>query len=342
LSRETRLPVTILTGFLGAGKTTLLNRLLTDPHGLRIAVVENEFGEIGIDRDLIVGASNGVFELDNGCICCEMKDDLLRTLAEILRRKDRIDAVVIETTGMADPSPIVGAFFADGPTAQGFRLDALVAVVDAAHVERRLEENREAVEQIAYADRVVLNKIDLVDAARADAVERRLRRIQPDVRILRASRCDVPLSEIFGVRAFDLAAAAEAALKSPDAPSCGEEGHAHGPSCGPHRESGAHEGGVSAVGVEIEGALDLDRVDLWLRDLLAKNEADMFRTKGVLNVAGSDRSVVFQAVHAVAEATEGKPWPEGSKRLSRVTFIGRNLDRALLLSGLEGCRTQHE
>jgi G3E family GTPase len=326
IAADSRIPVTVLTGFLGSGKTTLLNRILTEHHGRRIAVIENEFGEVGVDDALVLDAEEEVFEMNNGCICCTVRGDLIRILGALLRRRDRFDAVLIETTGLADPAPVAQTFFMDDALRARLRLDAIVTVVDARHVEAHLGDEKpegvenEAVEQIAFADRVVLNKTDLVTPAELDRVTRAIRAINGHVAVLPAVRGDVDLAEILDVRAFDLDAvlAAEPDFLDPDAE---------------HQ----HDLSVTSVGIETDGAVDVPRLNTWLGALLAARGPDLFRSKGVLNLAGDERRYVFQGVHMLHDGELGAPWRPGEERRNRMVFIGRNLDRAELESGFRAC-----
>jgi G3E family GTPase len=326
--RDERIPVTVLTGFLGSGKTTLLNRILTEQHGMRIAVIENEFGEVGIDDALVLNAEEEVFEMNNGCICCTVRGDLIRILGALLRRKDRFDAILIETTGLADPAPVAQTFFMDDTLRAQLRLDAIITVVDAKHILEHLDEvkpegvENEAVEQLAFADRVVLNKRDLVDAEQIARVTRRIRAINGGAAVLPAVRCDVDLVEILDVRAFDLdqVLAAEPEFLDPDSE---------------HQ----HDETVTSVGIDVGGTVEIPKLNEWLGELLATRGPDLFRSKGVLHLAGTEQRYVFQGVHMLHDGELGAPWRDGESRRNRMVFIGRNLDRAELEASFRACLT---
>ncbi|MEU2923494.1 GTP-binding protein [Streptomyces sp. NPDC007251] len=323
--RDDRVPVTVLTGFLGSGKTTLLNRILTENHGMRIAVIENEFGEVGIDDALVLDAEEEIFEMNNGCICCTVRGDLIRILGALMRRREKFDHILIETTGLADPAPVAQTFFMDDEIAAQLRLDAIVTLVDAAHVLQHLDEvkpegvENEAVEQIAFADRVVLNKTDLADEETIGQVVRRIRTINGGVRIIPAQHARINLHEVLDVGAFDL----ERVLAD-DPAFLTETEH-------------QHDATVTSVGIELTGELDEDRLNAWLGQLLRTKGVDLFRSKGILAIAGAPRQYVFQGVHMLLDGTFGRDWREGEPRTNKLVFIGRNLDREALGLGFADC-----
>jgi G3E family GTPase len=355
-------PVTVLTGYLGAGKTTLLNRILTEDHGKRYAVIVNEFGEVGIDNDLIVGADEEVFEMNNGCVCCTVRGDLIRVLSGLMKRqgsKGGFDAIVVETTGLADPGPVAQTFFVDQDVADRTRLDSVTTVVDAKHIMLRLDDSKEAVEQIAFADQIVLNKTDLVTAEELARVEARIRRINPLAPIHRAQRSNVPLDAVLSRGGFDLD---RIVTLEPDFlnPPHGEEGHVHDEHCGHdhhhhdhdhhhghgrdhdehhHHGEGGHDHGddVKGVALTLEKPIDGRKITQWLDALLQTKGPDILRAKGIIDVAGEDKRLVFQAVHMILEGDLQREWREGEKRYSRMVFIGRDLDEKALREGFEAC-----
>jgi G3E family GTPase len=345
-------PVTVLTGYLGAGKTTLLNRILSEDHGKRYAVIVNEFGEVGIDNDLIVGADEEVFEMNNGCVCCTVRGDLIRVLSGLMRRKGKFDAIIIETTGLADPGPVAQTFFVDDDVRAKAELDSVTTVVDAKHLPLRLADSKEAVEQIAFADQIILNKTDLVTPAELAAVEAQIRRLNPLAPIHRAQRSNVPLDAILGRGGFDLARITELQPEFLN-PAHGEPGHVHDEHCDhdhghdhhhhdhDHHDHAAHdhaaEAGIRGVSLTLNKPIDGQRVTQWLNNVLQAQGPDILRAKGILDVAGEDRRLVFQAVHMILEGDFQREWREGEPRYSRLVFIGRNLDEVMLRSGFEAC-----
>jgi G3E family GTPase len=341
-------PVTVLTGYLGAGKTTLLNRILTEDHGKKYAVIVNEFGEVGIDNELIVGADEEVFEMNNGCVCCTVRGDLIRVLSGLMKRKGGFDAIIVETTGLADPGPVAQTFFVDDDVRAKTQLDSVTTVVDAMHLPLRLADSREAVEQIAFADQIVLNKTDLVTEHQLRDVEARIRRLNPLAPIHRAVRSNVPLELILGRGGFDLGRIEEIQPHFLN-PGHGEAGHVHDEDCDhdhhdhdhhghdhDHRDHAA-EAGICGVSLVFDKPLNGNRVTAWLNDVLQAQGPDILRAKGILDVAGEDRRLVFQAVHMILEGDFQRDWKAGEARSSRMVFIGRNLDEAALRSGFEAC-----
>ena len=349
----TKTPVTVLTGYLGAGKTTLLNRILTEEHGKRYAVIVNEFGEVGIDNDLVVGADEEVFEMNNGCVCCTVRGDLIRVLQGLMKRKGGFDAIVVETTGLADPGPVAQTFFVDDDVKARTYLDSVTAVVDAKHILLRLGDSKEAVEQIAFADQIVLNKTDLVSEDDLRHVEARIKRINPLAPIHRAQRSNVPLEAIIGKHSFDLERITELEPEFLN-PAHGEDGHVHDEHCGHdhhhhdhdhhhghdhhhHHDSKSdiHDDGVKGISLTLDKPVDGQKITTWLNDLLARRGPDILRAKGIIDVKGEERRLVFQAVHMILEGDFQRPWTDKDNRYSRMVFIGRDLDEAELKAGFE-------
>ena len=336
-----KIPVTVLTGYLGAGKTTLLNRILSEDHGKRYAVIVNEFGEIGIDNDLVVGADEEVFEMNNGCVCCTVRGDLIRVLQGLMKRQAGaargFDAIILETTGLADPGPVAQTFFVDEDVRARTMLDSVTTVVDAKHVLLSLSESREAREQIAFADQIVLNKTDLVSEGDLRTLEARLRRLNPIAAIHRAERSNVPLTEILGRGGFDLD---RIVALEPEflGPAHGEDGHVHDDAC-EHDHGHSHHviDDIKGVSLRLETPLNSAKVNRWLNDLLQEQGADILRAKGILSIAGESRRLVFQAVHMMLEGDLQRPWRDDEARDSRMVFIGRNLDEAALRAGFAAC-----
>jgi G3E family GTPase len=314
-------PVTVLTGYLGAGKTTLLNRILSENHGRKFAVVINEFGELGVDNDLVVDADEEVFEMNNGCICCTVRGDLIRIIGGLMKRKGKFDGIIVETTGLADPAPVAQTFFADEDVKRATKLDAIVTVVDAKHLFARLDDSKEAQEQVAFADIIVLNKMDLVTPEEADVVERRIRGINPYAEIRRATKSDVPIDAVIGRDAFSLERILE---REPEFLS-GEDDH-------------THDDAVMSLSFEATRPLDPEKFNMWISELLQKKGQDLLRTKGILAYQNDDRRFAFQAVHMIADGDYIGNWKEGDPRRSKIVFIGRDLNRPQLRRGFESCQ----
>jgi G3E family GTPase len=331
-------PVTVLTGYLGAGKTTLLNRILSEDHGRKYAVIVNEFGEIGIDNDLIVGSDEEVYEMNNGCVCCTVRGDLIRVVQGLMKRKGGFDAIVVETTGLADPAPVAQTFFMDDDVKSKAKLDSVTTVVDAKHVMEQLDRSREAREQIAFADQIVLNKTDLVEPSQLDAIEARISRLNPLAPIHRTVRSQAPLNAVLGRGGFDLDRILELEPEFLN-PGHGEPGHVHDEHCGHDHDHDHHHhlDDIASVSLRLDAPVDGNRDTSWLNDLLARKGPDILRAKGILSVKGEDRRLVFQAVHMILEGDLQREWKPGEDRSSRMVFIGRDLDEAELKAGFEAC-----
>merc|ERR1712232_41465 len=334
MGADGKAPCSILTGFLGSGKTTLLNHILQANHGKRIAVIENEFGEVGIDDALVKGGSmaeeENIVEMNNGCICCTVRGDLIAGLKKLVKnavsKKKPLDGVLIETTGLADPAPVAQTFFGDDFVQQHMRLDGILTLVDAKHIIQHLEDEKpegvenEAVEQIAFADRILLNKCDLVDDATLKEVERRIRALNRGVEVRQTTQSDVDFSFILGINAFDLDKMLELDTTFLD------DSNEH-----------QHDSRISSVGIDLLGQVDICKMDGWINDLLKERGADIFRAKGVLAVRERDEKFVFQAVHMQFNSAPQAKWAQGEERRCKMVFIGRNLDRETLQSGFMKC-----
>ena len=349
------IPSTILTGFLGAGKTTLLNRILHEEHGLRIAVIENEFGQENIDNDILVrDTGEQIVEMNNGCICCTVRGDLIVALTNLAQKRAAgeiaFDRVVIETTGLANPGPVAQTFFVDEEVGANYMLDAVVTVVDARHAMDQLDRHEEAQRQVGFADKILLSKTDLVDAAAVDALKARLRRINPRAPISLSDFGRAPISEVLDLRGFNLNDKLEL---DPDflraeeghdhdhdhehGEHCGHD-HAHGEACNHHDHHHSHHtDDIAAFVFKSERAFDPERLDQFLGSMVQVFGPQMLRYKGVLSMAGADRKVVFQGVHQIMGSDLGAKWAEGETRGSKMVFIGKNLPKDVFISGLEQC-----
>jgi G3E family GTPase len=314
-----KIPVTVLTGYLGAGKTTLLNHILTANHGQKIAVIVNEFGEIGIDHQLVIDTDEEIFEMNNGCICCTVRGDLIRMIGKLLERREQFDVLVIETTGLADPAPVIQSFFVDEVLNAETILDAIVTVVDAKHIWDHWDSS-EAQEQIAFADVVILNKIDLVSPTILEELENRIRGMNAIAKIHQTLNCNINLDHLLGLNAFDLKQAL-----SIDPQFLTEVAH-------------EHDDSIASVAITTTGSYSSTKVNRWLYQLVQDQGPNIFRMKGILDLDDADRRFVCQGVHMTLDGRPGKPWRSGEVRQNELVFIGRNLDEQQLKAGFAACR----
>jgi len=339
-----KIPVTVLTGYLGAGKTTLLNRILSEPHGKKYAVIVNEFGEIGIDNDLIVGADEEVFEMNNGCICCTVRGDLIRIIDGLMRRKGKFDAIIVETTGLADPAPVAQTFFVDDAVGQKTKLDAVVTVADAKWLKDRLKDAPEAKNQIAFADVILINKTDLVSEPELREVEARIRGINPYAKLHRTLRSAIPLDEVLGRNAFDLDRILDIEpqfLEADDHDHDHDHDHHHDHSDHHHHDHGGlkhyHDEDMQSLSLKTDKPLSADKFFPWMQELVAKDGPAILRLKGILAFKDDPERFVLQGVHMILDGDHQRPWREGEKRESRLVFIGRQLPEEKIRQGFESC-----
>jgi G3E family GTPase len=321
--QERMVPVTILTGFLGSGKTTLLNRILREDHGQRIAVIENEFGEVGVDSEIIEKSDEQIVEMNNGCICCTVRGDLIRILGTLKERRDqgalRFDRVVIETTGMADPGPVAQTFFTDEEIGNYYLLDSIITLVDAKHAPQQLDEFHEAQEQVGFADRILLSKTDLVSSSEVENLSKRLKKMNPRAPIKKVNFGDAPIGEVLDIRGFNLNAILEL---DPDFLTDIEHEH--------HDE-------VESFVFRSDKPFDGAKLENFLSGMIQVYGPDLLRYKGVLWMKGNSRRVVFQGVHMMMGGDMGKPWSKSEKKGSIMVFIGKKLPKDLFIAGLEEC-----
>jgi G3E family GTPase len=324
-----QVPVTILTGFLGAGKTTLLNRILSENHGRKIAVIENEFGEEGVDNDILLrdDSPEQIIEMNNGCICCTVRGDLVRILGNLQRKRDAkeldFERVIIETTGMADPAPVAQTFFIDDKIAEYYLLDAVITVVDAKHAQAQLDSHTEAQEQVGFADRLLLSKTDLIDEAEQIKLKERLIKMNPRAPIKSVHFGNTPIEDILDIRGFNLNSILEIDPEFLDS------------------DEHEHSDDVRSFVFKTDKPFDPAKLEEFLSAMIQVYSKDMMRYKGVLSMAGQDRRVVFQGVHMMMGGDLAKPWNAGEKRESKMVFIGRNLPQEVFLKGLELCTVNH-
>jgi G3E family GTPase len=346
-----KIPVTVLTGYLGAGKTTLLNRILSEPHGKKFAVIVNEFGEIGIDNDLVVGADEEIFEMNNGCICCTVRGDLIRIIEGLLKRKGKFDAIIVETTGLADPAPVAQTFFVDADVKAAARLDAVITVADAKWLSERLKDAPEAKNQVAFADVILLNKTDLVSEEELEEVDARIRGINPYAKLHHTQRCAIELDAVLDRNAFDLDRILD--IEPEFLTVADDHDHAHGHEHGhdhDHHDHGHHhheheshglkhyhDEEMQSVAVTIDGEVDPEKFLPWLNEYIQREGPSILRSKGILAFKNEPKRFVFQGVHMILDGDLQRDWKPSEKRQSRLVFIGRHLKEDEIREGFLAC-----
>jgi G3E family GTPase len=338
-----KIPVTVLTGYLGAGKTTLLNRILSEPHGQKYAVIVNEFGEIGIDNDLIVGVDEEIFEMNNGCICCTVRGDLIRIIQGLMRRKGKFDAIIVETTGLADPAPVAQTFFVDEEIGRKAKLDAVVTVADAMWLKDRLRDAPEAKNQIAFADVILVNKTDLVDEAGLREIEARIRAINPYATLHHTERCQVALPEVLNRNAFDLDRILDVEPKFLETGDGHDHHHDHGDGHDHHHDHDHgglqhfHDEDMQSLSLSTDKALDPEKFFPWIQNLVAQEGQNILRSKGILSFKDDPKRFAFQGVHMMLDGDHQRGWRDSEERVSRIVFIGRELPESMIRKGFEEC-----
>ena len=356
-----QIPATVLTGFLGAGKTTLLNHILTAEHGKKVAVIVNEFGEVGIDQQLVIGADEEIFEMNNGCICCTVRGDLIRIIGNLMRRRNKFDHLLIETTGLADPGPVIQTFFMDEDIHRQVELDAVVTVVDAKHVQQHWGD-REVLEQIGFADVILLNKTDLVTPVELEELEAKIKHLNVLARVDRVQlnqtsteNIEDSINKVLNVGGFDLNRILEkkpkflaAQIKDEHAQHDHDhhdhdhhEHHDHEHHDHDHHEHDhhhhIHDEEVGSVSILESGSVNPYKFQAWISELLRTQGQDIFRSKGIINLASSEERLVFQGVHMQFDATRDRPWKDNELRKNQLVFIGRHLEEENLRQGFLGC-----
>jgi G3E family GTPase len=317
---DQRIPATVVTGFLGSGKTTLINRILREQHGRKLAVIVNEFGDISIDGQLVIHDEQAqLVEFNNGCLCCTVRGDLVETLGRLQAHAGTLDGILIETTGLADPAPVASTFFAADEVKARIRLDAFVTVVDAVNLERNLAQSNEAVEQVAFSDIVLINKMDLVSSEQMATVEQAVRRLNPIAKIYHTANAEIDLAGILGVGAFDLAQKLEVDPAFLD-------DHEH-----------EHDAAIGSFVLQEDRPIDINRLMIWMNGMAQSRGEDLYRTKGIFYANGFQERLVFQSVRMLTTLRRDRAWQAGETPMTQFVVIGKHLDRAEFESGLASC-----